>query len=489
VPLVLAALTDEPVLVEACPGAGKTRFGLEIAYAMVTNEQVSRVLIVVPTLVIADEWLRAASNVFRDAPTIPLRSQRDWRTVDPIGDDWAGAVITYQSLFKSTEMFLAHATDPGQRTLVMFDEVHHAGVGAAWGISAQEAFAAGATAILSLSGTPFRTKRDQIVFVPSRHGRAAPQYRYSYDKAILDRACRPVQFVETRGEATFRTEDDRLHTVSFSDTLTDLGQRRRLRSAIEWIGEHSIAEKMLVDANQYLLTLRKQGDLDAAGLVVCIDCAHADRVAEWMSSRVTGFRPIVACSRLYDENDLGPANAIRRFRDTHDPWLVAVNMVSEGMDIQRLRTVVYLTNRLTLLSFRQIVGRVVRTDPSNRDDHGRIYIPADPRLLTMAREITDDPNLLPANIVVYTDVNPAQRVGIETATQTHKVPFEVIRTVGEQGAAFDIEGREAHALLVSCARRFIELEQLTGTDPESLALAASETPRLREALLALRDQV
>lgn len=488
-PLVLAALTDEPVLVEACPGAGKTRFGLEIAHAMLASEDVSRLLVVVPTRVIADEWLRAASGAFRDAPTIPLRSQREWRSVDPLGDDWAGAVITYQSLFKSTEMFLAHATDPGHRTLVIFDEVHHAGVGASWGISAQEAFAAGAAAILSLSGTPFRTKRDQIVFVPSKHGRAAPHYRYSFDQAILDRACRPVQFVETRGEATFRTEDGRLHTVSFNDTLTELGQRRRLRSAIEWIGERSIAEKMLIDANQYLLALRKQGDLDAAGLVVCIDCEHADRVAGWMSSEVTGFRPIIACSRLYDENDLDPANAIRRFRVTHDPWLVAVNMVSEGMDIRRLRTVVYLTNRLTLLSFRQIVGRVVRTDPANRDDHGRIYIPADPRLLAMAGEITDDPDLLPANIVIFTDTSHVQPVAINATTEPQKAPFEVIRTVGEQGGAFDVEGREAHALLVSCARRFIELERLTGTDPESLALAASETPRLREALLLLRNQV
>jgi hypothetical protein len=66
---------------------------------------------------------------------MPLRTSREWRTVDPIGPEWLGVILTYQSLFAQTEMFLAHATDPGQHTLVIFDEVHHAGTDAAWGIS------------------------------------------------------------------------------------------------------------------------------------------------------------------------------------------------------------------------------------------------------------------------------------------------------------------------------------------------------------------
>jgi superfamily II DNA or RNA helicase len=132
-PVVLEAIGREPVLVEACPGAGKTQFGLEVAYRLIAEGLISRVLVVVPTLAIADGWHRAVSPEVPAAPSLPLRSQRDWRAVDPIGEAWLGAVITYQSLFASTEMFLAHATDPGHRTLVIFDEVHHAGAGAAWG--------------------------------------------------------------------------------------------------------------------------------------------------------------------------------------------------------------------------------------------------------------------------------------------------------------------------------------------------------------------
>ena len=486
-PTALGLLGREAVLIEACPGAGKTRFGLEVAYNLVERQAISRVLVVVPTLAIADGWQHAASAASTDAPTLPLRTQRDWRPVDPLGDDWLGAIVTYHSLFHSTEMFLAHATDPGHRTLVIFDEVHHAGTDAAWGASAQAAFAQGAWGILALTGTPFRTDRSPIVFLPFEGGSARPHFRYGYDQAIEDGSCRPIQFVEARGQTTFRTEDGVVHSVSFDDTeITQMGERRRLRAAIEWTGEGSVAGKLLADANRYLLALRNQGDRDAGGLVVCIDCDHADGVASYMAEKVLGWRPVVACSRLYDPDDPDPANALRLFRASHEPWLVAVNMVSEGVDIPRLRAVVYLTNRLTLLSFRQIVGRVVRTDASNAGDHGRVYFPADPTLLAMARSVTEEARLLPPPVVIVTDEKPTTKVQIEGDKRREASLFETLETLGEQGDIFDTAGREAQALLIACARHFIDREGLTGTDPESLALIAMENLELRTALLELR---
>src|SRR5205807_1299115 len=144
------------------------------------------------------------------------------------------------------------------------------------------------------------------------------------------------QFVETRGEATFRAENGRVQTVTFSDdTLSSVGERRRLRAALEWIEDGSIAAKMLADANDYIIGLRSRGDIDAAGLVVCVDCDHAAKVAGYMQKRIIPHRPLVACSRLFDANDPTPANALKRFTNAHAPWLVAVNMVSEGVDIRR----------------------------------------------------------------------------------------------------------------------------------------------------------
>jgi superfamily II DNA or RNA helicase len=486
-PIVLSVIGDEPVLVEACPGAGKTQFGLEIAYRMVLSGEISRVIIVVPTIAIADGWQRSASIATPDAPTMPLRSTRDWRPFNPIGDEWLGAIITYQSLSRLTEMFLAHAADPGHRTLVIFDEVHHAGAESSWGTSAQQAFSSAAAGILSMSGTPFRIEKDPIVFVPTVNGNVKPHYVYTYDQAIADGACRPVQFVETRGEVTYR-EENAISTVDFEDEmLSGKDGRRRLLSAIEWIGEESIAEKMLIDANQFILGLRKSGDSDAAGLVVCIDCDHAATVANHMFARILRRRPVTAYSRLLDVNDPSPANAIRYFRESYDPWLVAVNMVSEGVDIPRLRVVVYLTNRLTPLSFRQIVGRVVRSDAKNKSDYARVYIPADPTLLSMAEEVTNSVHLLPPPIVVVAGDDATTSLSIKSNANSSD-QFEILQTVGKQGAIFDNTSLKANADLIECARRFIVREGLTGTDPESLALAAVEAPGLLAALLKFRSK-
>ncbi len=481
--VVLPALQKEPILVEACPGAGKTTFGLSVAYRLLESRAISRVLIVVPTLGIADGWLRAASVVNSTSPTLPLRGPRDWRPVNPIGDNWVGAVFTYQSLFAMTDMFLAHATDPGHRTLVIFDEVHHAGVGSGWGQASQTAFSKCAAAILSLSGTPFRTDRDPIVFIPSVNGVAKPLYRYTYRDAIIDGACRPVQFVEIRGRTIFRTEDGEVHEVSFDeDDLSDLGAQRRMRAALEWIEPGSIADKMLLDANRYLIGLRAAGDGDAAGLVVCVDCEHADRIAGYMAEHVLRTRPVVACSRSYDANDPDPVDAIDRFDRSHEPWIVAVNMISEGVDIRRLRVVAYLTNRMTLLSFRQIVGRVVRSDPANADDQGRVYFAADPRLIEMAREITNEVDLLPPPMIIETDPTRQRHIRVRDDNET-RVEFEVLGTSGEQGAIFDTSGNLADAALVDRARRFIAVHKLTGTDAESLALLARQKPALLAQLL------
>ena len=243
----------------------------------------------------------------------------------------------------------------------------------------------------------------------------------------------------------------------------------------------SISDLLLSDANDYLFDLRRRGDLDPGGLVVCVDCTHADRVADFIKEEFLSRRPIVACTRLFDPGDPKPADGIRKFRRSHDPWLVAVNMVSEGVDIRRFRVVVYLTNRLTLLSFRQIVGRVVRIGPTNVDDHGRVYLPEDDRLTSMAHTITEEAELLPPPMVIVMD-RPPSAVKVLDDTGVERGDFESITSVGERGGVSDTSGRSAEPALVELARLYIGRNGLTGTDPESLALLASENPELRAAL-------
>jgi len=482
--LTAGAILQRPVLVEACPGAGKTRFGLEVAYRLLATGEVTRVLVVAPTRGITDGWRTAAARSDPGNPSIPLLAAPRWTPVRPILDQWAGAVLTYQSLFSAPDMLMAHATDPGHRTLVIFDEVHHMSADNGWGVAAQEAFAHTARAILSLSGTAFRTDRNPIAFVRSEGGSSVPDYRYGYGEAVADKACRPVQFVRTGGRTVFRDQAGVVHDVALEDdSLNETGESKRLRAALEFVEPGSVVDFMLHSANQFLLELRSGGDHDAAGLVVTVDCDHADEIARHMQDHVTvGDRPVVACSRLHDPNDPEPGTAISQFRAGHDPWLVAVNMVSEGVDLRRLRCIVYLTNRLTDLSFRQIVGRVVRSDPGNGSaDYGRVYLVSDRRLISMAESIMDDIDYGPADMIIITPDRPQSPADLYGQRSTDG-SFETLATEGDVAGVSDITGTSATADLVRLAQRYIDTNGLTNTTAESLALLAADNDRLLQSL-------
>jgi superfamily II DNA or RNA helicase len=506
---ILPRILNDPVLIEACPGAGKTRLALEVAHHLIKAGEISRVLVVVHTIGIADGWLLAASKREPDNPTLPLVSTRGaiWRPTRAIPDNAVGAVLSYQSLARMTDTFLAHATDISiekkgrtttnvhHNTLVIFDEVHHVATDKTWGLAAQTAFAQGARCILSMSGTPFRTDAKKIAFVPHTGGAAKPLYRYTYGHALRDKppACRRVQFLTTQGSTTFRNEDGTEHTLDFNDPdVSTLGKKRRLLTALDCIGDGTITDQLIHKANDWLIDIRDNGDPDAAGLVVCYDCDHAERIAKRLE-KITGIKPMKAWSKDTNPDDQNAADVIRQFKAHHASkrWLVAVNMISEGIDIRRLRAVVYLTNTKTKLAFRQIVGRVMRIDPNDPTNIGRIYMPADPDLISMAERIRREVPLLPPLTVIEGEPANPPVVKVRGAPKP-RVRFEPLGTVAELGDAYDTQGGYGTVKLIECAELYIEDQRQRGklvtVDATTLALAASRNKRLRERLLAYQDQ-
>ena len=128
------------------------------------------------------------------------------------------------------------------------------------------------------------------------------------------------------------------------------------------------------------------------------------------------------------------------------------------------------------------LGRVVRSDPANANDQGRVYFAADPRLVEMAREITSEVDLLPPPMIIEMDPTRQRHVRVRDDNEP-RVEFEVLGTSGEQGGIFDTSGSLADAALVNRARQFISVHKLTGTDAESLALLARQRPALLAQLL------
>ena len=463
-----------PVLIEACPGAGKTRFALECAARLYSDRIINRVLVVVPTRRLIDQWVQAGSGAGGGA-TVPL-APAGWRPTQPLLARWAGAVFTYHALFAQTTMFEALAAEPGFKTLVIFDEIHHAGTEKAWGIAAQQAFLAAATRVLNLSGTPFRS-RDPIVFVETTNGKSVASYTYSYGDALTDGVCRPLRFAAIGGTATFQTPDGTVESVSFNDDLDEQGESYRLRTVLDPSGDH--LREMLRTADDELSRLRTSGDPDAGGLVVCIDCDHADAVARILH-RMTGTRPTVACSRLNDPEDPSPHPAIETFDKGTSPWIVSVRMISEGVDIRRLRVLVHATNVVTELSFRQITGRIVRTDPGNGDDdYGTVVLPADPRLLEMAQRILEDVPPVQRGPLV---IREPQEDGTSIRDSREGSGFVPLGSTGQLTVITDTSGRSAPAYLVAAAERYVELSG-SAIPPFELALAAALDEQLRSKLL------
>ncbi|HET9719133.1 MAG TPA: DEAD/DEAH box helicase family protein [Solirubrobacteraceae bacterium] len=348
-------------LISAAPGAGKTRPALEFARRELSRRACDAVVIACPTAPLTRQWARAAHGVGLDL--VPdAESPRP-----PAG--FHGVVVTYARIAKAARQWAAAA---GPRTLVVADEAHHLGEDLAWGDSFSSAFAQ-ASRWLLLSGTPFRSDATPIPGVSyDSDGLAEPDLAYSYADAVRDGICRPVAFVTYDGTLSWRSGDDVIES-SFDTVLSTREASRRYRTAISTELPDGLP-RILREADERLRGLRSAGHPDAAGLVIAADSAHARRIAALLRE-ATGRVPVVV---LHAE----PRAAAKLTAFTHDrtPWIVAVNMVSEGVDIPRLRVGVYATAAKTPLVFRQIVGRFVRTLPGRPPEPSWLYIPADPVL-------------------------------------------------------------------------------------------------------------
>jgi hypothetical protein len=84
-------------------------------------------------------------------------------------------------------------------------------------------------------------------------------------------------------------------------------------------------------------------------------------------------------------DDPAASKRIGKFADSAARWMVAVRMVSEGVDVPRLAVGVYATSVSTPLFFAQAVGRFVRA--RKRGETASVFVPSVPVLLGFAAEL------------------------------------------------------------------------------------------------------
>ena len=368
-------------LAVATPGAGKTTFALTCARWALGNHGATgctRLIVVAPTSHLKMQWALAAHR-------LGLELDPEWTPAGGLARDVHGLVTTYQHV--ATAGTAAALRGLSDTAFVILDEVHHAGDERAWGDSIRHAFAP-AQRRLSLSGTPFRSDAASIPFVEystSAEGEAAVNhYTYGYADALRDGGVvRPVYFPRFDGVMEWSAPDGSVISANFHDELARDAMSQRLRAALSLEGDW--LPVVMRQAHDRLMAIRSApgGQADAGGLVIAMDQAHAQGIANLIR------RHFQVPAEVVVSDDPTASARIARFASSEAPWIVAVRMVSEGVDIPRLRVGVYATTTSTELFFRQAVGRFVRWQADRGSQKAYVFLPDDPRLRTHAFSIAE----------------------------------------------------------------------------------------------------
>ncbi|HEX6683136.1 MAG TPA: DEAD/DEAH box helicase [Candidatus Limnocylindrales bacterium] len=361
-------------LAVATPGAGKTTFALRIAAELLTDRTIDAVTVVAPTEHLKLQWAQAASRV-------GIQLDAMFRNADVhTTSDFHGAVVTYAQVGIAPQIHLRRTL--ARRTLVILDEIHHAGDSRSWGDGVKLAFEQ-AERRLMLTGTPFRSDENPIPFVtyePVAGGilRSRADSVYGYGDALGEGVVRPVIFLAYSGETRWRTSAGDELAVRLGEPLTQDLLAQAWRTALDPGGDWM--PQVLKAAHARLQVKRAGGMPDAGGLVIASDQQTARSYARLLE-RITGEKPTVVLS-----DDKGASEKIAKFAGSPEScWLVAVRMVSEGVDIPRLSVGVYATSASTPLYFAQAVGRFVRARRAG--ETASVFLPSVPQLLGLASEM------------------------------------------------------------------------------------------------------
>lgn len=359
-------------LAVATPGSGKTAFALRIAAELLGHRAVEQITVVVPTEHLKIQWAQAAG---RHGLSLDPKFANSNPQTSP---EYHGVVVTYAQV--AAHPTLHRVRTEQRKTLVIFDEIHHGGDAKTWGDAIREAFS-DATRRLALTGTPFRSDDSPIPFVnyePDGDGvlRSQADHTYGYAEALADGVVRPVVFLAYSGQARWRDSAGEEHEARLGEPLSAEQTARAWRTALDPAGEWMPA--VITAADQRLRQLREHVP-DAGGMIIASDRTAA-RAYATLLQRLTSEAPTVVLS-----DDPGSSARISEFAASTNRWLVAVRMVSEGVDVPRLSVGIYATSASTPLFFAQAIGRFVRS--RRPGETASIFLPSVPNLLQLASEL------------------------------------------------------------------------------------------------------
>ena len=374
---------DRRFLINAAPGAGKTVAACTISKNLIELGEVDRVIVIAPRIEVVSQW---AANFKRITGRYMSKVTASDGDIKDLGIDVCVTWAAVQGLKQSfTDMCNSN------KVLVICDEHHHAAVEATWGATADSAFNSAKYALI-LTGTPIRSDGEQTVWMAydSEGAIDHPEdgtYTLTYGEAVEFGYCRPATF--HRHEGKFRVDLEDGSEVNVSGTAEpdfdpSLKRIPGLQSALNFYRlackPQFMKDSKTPSLSSYQASMLEWGSAkldelrdrlpEAGGLVIAPNIDVAVYMAKLLEM-IEGEAPMIVHSKMNNPN-----SKISAYRNTNKRWLVSVAMISEGVDIPRLRVLVYLPNALTELAFRQAVGRVVRTMAYDDDTRAYILMPA-----------------------------------------------------------------------------------------------------------------
>jgi superfamily II DNA or RNA helicase len=471
-------LSQTDFLAVATPGAGKTTFALRVATDLLEARTIEQVIVVTPTEHLKVQWAEAASKVGLHLDP-GLGGSRRGRS-----RQFQGQAVTYAGVAAATFAFEARTVNA--RTLVIFDEIHHAGDALSWGEAVAQAFAL-ATRRLSLTGTPFRSDATPIPFVTYEQDadgtrRSVPDYTYGYAEALADHVVRPVVFLAYGGGMRWKTRAGDELAANLGEPLTKDITAQAWRTALDPAGEWMPA--VLAAADKRLEEVRRHIP-DAGGLVIASDQRQARAYARALAT-ITGQKPTLVLS-----DDPGASRRIEAFAESVDRWMVAVRMVSEGVDVPRLAVGVYATATSTPLFFAQAVGRFVRS--RRRGELASVFLPTVPILLAHAGSLERQRDHVLGRPKHAEDLWEPEEALLAEANRTRSTPeFEGERETLEANAVFDHVLFDARAYGMQAepsSRDEAEYLGLPGLlEPDQVATLLADRQRRQLARTSRKDQ-
>ncbi len=390
-------------------------------------------------------------------------------SVGPVRDGADGYVTTYAQV--AAKPILHRRRTELKRTLVILDEIHHAGDSLSWGDAVYEAFDP-ARRRLSLTGTPYRTKPDERIpfvnYIATGPGEVMSQadYTYGYREALADSVVRPVVFAAYAGTARWMNSAGEVLAADLGELSTKSVEEAAWRTALDPTG--AWVPHVIAAVDDRISHLRETGMPDAAGLILASD-QDAARAYAKIVRKITGETPMLILS-----DDPKASKKIHEFEKGKQRLAVCVRMVSEGVDIPRAAALGYLTSYRTPLFFAQAVGRVVRA--RNPRETATVFLPAVRPLLALAAALEEQRD----HVVRIAGPASDDLDDLAVAEREQKEP--------DQGEFTALEAQAAFAHVLHGGRAITgEAGPVSEEEEDFIGLPGLLSPEQTAALLASRD--